>query len=864
MSLSERQPVSIMASSSGKERGGHEAGDTNGKGIIIIAEQSVASGSNSSGSSNSDHTSNEETRAAASMNAKPKRMDLLRTATMFEPRVADHHNRDKPLPEWTLPPSRHDKKKVPRAATLFLGKDHERWQQHEREAMNGSGGGAGLHLAWKRGTASLVQSSSRSSRVDLAGEDDYDDEEHASLTGESSEYDDDDGWMSSSSAGPVSRRSSRRGSSNRASRSQSGSWSSRVLQTGLTGETSLASSTTGSDSGSGPRIRRFSSNGPEAAFLRHETVIGIHTPRRESLSERLNMAPLSQIQPLAGSPSRISPQSSLLTKVKAKSRVKPSSSSELLAKQAAEAEIAASIGKRNRLQPDSVVSSADEGETASLPGFVLNRRIRRSPSPRMALKLAKRRKPIRVDGTLYDRSGPFREGAVTDGLSVRLFSAEDASESDDHHHMPDQAVADEEMVPTTYLITTPDNRVSSAAKLRRWAMDGHGHFYAAMEIKSIEAKMRAADSAAMGPTGQISKGLLRELRDRYLEDLLDEVQKAETLNPGRAAVAKVLRTSDGKYVRLEEDYPEEAFFVIAGCDETELYPAIALVFCQAVRAIVGFHSAGWLHGDIKLENLMFDERGNMVVIDYENANPFRGVRGGDGRVTLVSYDWIPPEAFPGPHGRRTGPSADLWALGCNMVRAFALRDQIEDHEIRETLLGRGQLAFLAFRKTNLLRRNPARRGSDIGIPGSLTRPLPTSKDVDLSCLLEEDVLHDDLEETEAELKANNSSDSLHRGNPPPPGPSPKRLLSRFAREAPQLLKLVIARCITELPEERSTEAEVECMQFADALEHEQKELGEESTLSIGARAVRTAIELSGSAWVKPKLESARQSLGLGV
>jgi len=639
-----------------------------------------------------------------------------------------------------------------------------------------------------------------------------------------------------------------------------------VIQTNQ--ETSGGSSLTGSDAGNGPRVRRFSSNGPEAAFLRHETVIGIHTPRRESLSERLHLAPLSQIQaPVTGSPSQISPAPSLSKKQgnAIKSQMRTSSSSELLAQAAAAAAAAAKKPSRRSKTslPSSFSSTDDEDGGTSVPGIVITRKGR-APSPRLALKLAKRRKPIKVEGTLYDRSGPFREGAVTDGLSVRLFSAEDSNEGTELEGggsaLHDQAVADEEMVPTTYLITTPDNRVSSAAKLRRWAMDGEGRFYAAMEIKSIEAKMRAADPTLNGG-GQISKALLRELRDRYLDDLLDEVQKAETLNPGRSAVAKVLKTSDNKYVRLEEDYPEEAFFVIAGCDESELYPAIALVFCQALKAIVRFHSAGWLHGDIKLENLMFDERGNMVVIDYENANPYRGIPRGDGRVTLVSYDWIPPEAFPGPHGRRAGPSADLWALGCNMVRAFALRDNVEDNDIRETLLGKGQSAFLAFRKTHLLRRNPSRRGSDVGIPGTPSRPLPTSDDVDLSCLLEEG--DDGQDYFEAVQEEQGQEGKNGHQSPPLPGPSPKRILERFAREAPQLLKLVIARCITELPEERSVEAEVECIKFVDALEEEQKKLGERSTLGIGLRAVMTAIDLSGSAWVRPKLDDARHSLGLG-
>ncbi len=94
-------------------------------------------------------------------------------------------------------------------------------------------------------------------------------------------------------------------------------------------------------------------------------------------------------------------------------------------------------------------------------------------------------------------------------------------------------------------------------------MDSAGNFYAAMEIKSIQAKLRAADPSA----GKVTKELTKELEETYLDDILDEVRKAQTLNPTRTgAVAKILKTEDDRYVRLEEDYPEEAFFVIAGCE----------------------------------------------------------------------------------------------------------------------------------------------------------------------------------------------------------------------------------------------------------------------------------------------------------
>lgn len=859
-------------------------------------------------------------------------MDLksMRTNTMFEARDAQSHNRDRPLPEWTIPPSRY------RAKTLFLGKDHERWQQHERESMGTFGGS--VHLAFKKGTSSLVN------RSKLAAEDEGDEDEDDEDENEDEDYDEgsdgrrgsgsrwseDDAWMSesASSAAPSTRRNSRRSSSN-----GSGLWRPRIKQqlqpgghdAGATrrGSSSASSNRQGGDTATttatttAPRPRRFSSNGPEAAIMRHETVIGIHTPRRESSSssassiggapqqhfERLSLAPLSQISPASGPVSQVSPvgaSSPAHTQSPSRTR-KPkhrTSSSDLLAQAAAAAAASAQGGAadddQDSMSVESMVQHArekaqlryeqlegveydrsDDSSPSSHLGadgsrITGSQTASRSSSPRLALKLARRRKPIPVDGTLYDRTGPFREGAVTDGLSVRLFSAEDTGDGvafadederrDFHHrHHPhkipssnlrrsslvhEDAVADEDMVPTTYLITTPDNRVSSAAKLRRWAMDGDGRFYAAMEIKSIEAKMRNVDPT-LG-ANPLSKSLLRELRDRYVDDILDEVQKAETLNPGRMAVAKVLKTSDGKYVRLEEDYPEEAFFVIAGCEERELYPVVALVFVNALRAIVGFHAAGWLHGDIKLENLMFDEQARLVVIDYENANPFRGIPGGDGRVTLASYDWIPPEAFAGPQGRRVGPSADLWALGCNVVRAFALRDDIEDNDIRETLLGKGQSGFLEFRRTKLLKRSST---------GAIPASLPTPDDVDLAA-----ILHDE------EGEGLDSDDPRVKYLPPPPGPSPKRLLERFARDAPQLCKLVIARCISDRPEERGVEAEADCLAFATALERGQitcADLEEhEKLLEVGEKAVRTAIDLSGSAWVRPKLEDARLSLGL--
>lgn len=881
----------------------------------------------------------------------PPRPLFSRLSTFPDQRVLESPEvRNRPAHQWRIPKSA----KGNRAATLFLGKDYERWEIHDRDNL-------GLKLAWKArpGSSSdlpLYASDGLGSTWRKGVEAETDDDEDEDTEGYSDPFTTDNESEPGSSLG-ASVRSSRRSSRSSRSRSGSGNWKKGVLSSSVAAlhplssaaEESLhairSSSEANQPSASskdisvtqGPsytRRRRYSSNGPEASIHRHETVIGLHTPRRDSTSsgssssfagrqlpssvERISLAPLSQITPAgsqqtssplpSGTSSRIDPANHAREVVASPVSVIPSESRDEagsepsrrrksvtrkessfdLLKRAAEA-AAASVEPSS----ESEVETLDESHLSS-PSSPTGRSI--SPRPQ-ALRLARRRKPIRVDGTLYDRSGPFREGAVTDGLSVRLFSAEHLNEeggyddgaangndssrrhaksssskhskrrgthrrennNEKRSNGQDSAIDDEDessdddegFLPkvkdaasaTTYLITTPDNRVSSAAKLRRWAMDGSGNFYAAMEIKSVEAKLRSAvdpNDADTAENAAYTRSLAKILRQTYLDDILNEVQKAETLNPGRNSVAKLLVTSDHKYVRLEEDYPEETFFVIAGCEEEELYPVVAMVFCQALRLIHQFHTAGWMHGDIKLENLMFDSRGELVVIDYENANPYR-VPGGDGCVSLMSFDWVPPEAAASPDGRRAGPSADLWALGANLVRAFALRDGIEDSHIRSILLEGEQQQFLRFRDSLITVDEKQRRA--------------TASDVNLDPILDAGAAPNPGSYGNHQDRANgNGHASSHA-----PKPNPPQLLYYFARAAPHLLRYVLASCLTMSPSARNLEAELEGLRLATAIESER----DGATMRLAKRAVGTAIQLSGSEWVRPKLDEARRNLGLG-
>lgn len=418
--------------------------------------------------------------------------------------------------------------------------------------------------------------------------------------------------------------------------------------------------------------------------------------------------------------------------------------------------------------------------------------------------LVPRRSIEHVEGTLYDEEGPFKEGATSDSLSVRLFYA------------PGNNVSEG----VSFLITTPDNRVFSAAKRRRWAMDHSGNFFAAMEIKSAESKMQLALRDSVDP--QYVREFEIDLRKHYIDDILDEMQKAETLMPGDNGVTPhVLQTEDGKVIRLEEDFPEEAFFVIAGCQDHEIYPVIARVFVEAIRLLWHMHCHGWMHGDIKLENLMFSEKGMLRIIDFENASPFRGSPHHDGKIQLLSFDWTPPELEVSSLGRRMGPTGDLYALGCNIIRGFALRDGITDSTVRQMLMGEGLAHFVSFRQ-----RLQTSAASKPDAP-------PTHYGIDLVPLLEQ---------------ADNDVVPMYM--------NPARILRMFALRAPKLLQYVLAHCVAPSPDDRDERLGVA---LAEEMLNDPANAGMWETVE---KTVAHSIELSGSSWVRPKLDEARRILEL--
>lgn len=87
-------------------------------------------------------------------------------------------------------------------------------------------------------------------------------------------------------------------------------------------------------------------------------------------------------------------------------------------------------------------------------------------------------------------------------------------------------------------------------------------------------------------------------------------------------------------------------------------------------ALCYLHSQGWSHGDIKIDNIVFDSTtGNVKLIDFESSCRIKLRK----RYTkpIGTFEYSPPEVRFGSY---SGPEVDVWCLGvslyCLIVGSF--------------------------------------------------------------------------------------------------------------------------------------------------------------------------------------------------
>ncbi|WP_267242069.1 serine/threonine-protein kinase [Streptomyces sp. PR69] len=103
---------------------------------------------------------------------------------------------------------------------------------------------------------------------------------------------------------------------------------------------------------------------------------------------------------------------------------------------------------------------------------------------------------------------------------------------------------------------------------------------------------------------------------------------------------------------------------------------------EAARLLTGvceglaqLHGLGWVHGDLKPDNVLLMPDGSVKLSDFGLAAELAGTHGTHGYIPpMGTPDYLPPERWRAPLGERgvqVRPSGDIWALGIMIHEVFA-------------------------------------------------------------------------------------------------------------------------------------------------------------------------------------------------
>lgn len=101
----------------------------------------------------------------------------------------------------------------------------------------------------------------------------------------------------------------------------------------------------------------------------------------------------------------------------------------------------------------------------------------------------------------------------------------------------------------------------------------------------------------------------------------------------------------------------------------------ARLITEVCEGLAHLHRTGWVHGDLKPDNVLLMADGSAKLADFGLATELTGTRGTHGYAPpMGTFDYLPPERWKAPlgeHGVQVRPSADIWALGIMIHQVFA-------------------------------------------------------------------------------------------------------------------------------------------------------------------------------------------------
>ena len=192
----------------------------------------------------------------------------------------------------------------------------------------------------------------------------------------------------------------------------------------------------------------------------------------------------------------------------------------------------------------------------------------------------------------------------------------------------------------------------------------------------------------------------------------------------------VMPRIEGRTLRVLLDHRRREFGCLIGA--AKFLPQSVWAVRQVATALSALHAAGWLHGDVKPENVLVDSQGHATLIDLGLARQLgtRECRGGEVLAGTLAY--VAPESFL-PAATLSAES-DVYSLGAMLYELLtgqplfaesnptqlALRHLREaPADVREAALDvPPQLARLVMR---MLAKEPLRRPAAVEVAKQLSR-----------------------------------------------------------------------------------------------------------------------------------------------
>ncbi|MGH1553115.1 protein kinase domain-containing protein [Streptomyces sp. L7] len=98
------------------------------------------------------------------------------------------------------------------------------------------------------------------------------------------------------------------------------------------------------------------------------------------------------------------------------------------------------------------------------------------------------------------------------------------------------------------------------------------------------------------------------------------------------------------------------------------------ILTEICEGLDHLHGLGWVHGDLKPDNVLLMADGSVRLSDFGLAFELDGTHGTHAWMPpLGTPDYLPPERWNAPLGERgvqARPSADIWALGIMVHQMF--------------------------------------------------------------------------------------------------------------------------------------------------------------------------------------------------